>query len=162
VNNVDENWLIQSFVKLLDSFLTSYWIDHIKGNVSDFEDAPQQAALKKCLEAYGRRKTPVDITIQLQEGTLKLDPEVLQTEFSVIRLPSAATNTVNSEERIAVNDFLSNENRVENSLKFLVMWLEAFLITALVGTFGPIFSSDAKNRLAKKLRLKMEERKSDF
>ena len=51
---------------------------------------------------------------------------------------------------------------MENSLKFLVMWLEAFLITALVGTFGPIFSSEAKNRLAQKLRVKMEERKSDF
>jgi hypothetical protein len=77
-------------------------------------------------------------------------------------LPSAAADTINSEERIAVNDFLSNENRVENSLKFLVMWLEAFLITALVGTFGPIFSSEARNRLAQKLRAKMEERKSDF
>ena len=84
----------------------------------------------------------------LQEGTVKLDPDVLQSEFTVTRLPSAANDKVNSEKRIAVNDFLSNDNRVENSLKFLVMWLEAFLITALTGTFGPILSTEAKNRLA--------------
>lgn len=62
VSYVDENWLIQSFIKLLDSFLNSYWIYHIKANVSDFEDTPQQAALKKCVEAYGRRRAPTDIT----------------------------------------------------------------------------------------------------
>ena len=84
----------------------------------------------------------------LQEGTVKLDPEILQSEFTVKRLPSAGNDNVNSEERIAVNDFLSSENRAENSLKFLVMWLEAFLLTALTGTFGPIFSTEAKNRLA--------------
>jgi len=80
----------------------------------------------------------------------------------VVRLPSAGTDNVNSEVRIAVNDFLSNDNRVENSLKFLVMWLEAFLITSLTGTFGPIFSTEAKNRLAEKLKTRMEERRSDF
>jgi len=42
------------------------------------------------------------------------------------------------------------------------MWLEAFLITSLTGTFGPILSSEAKHRLSVKLRQKIEERKSDF
>lgn len=56
-------------------------------------------------------------------------------------MPSAGNSVVNSEKRIAVNDFLLNENRAENSLKFLVMWLEAFLITALTGTFGPLLST---------------------
>lgn len=37
---VDEFWLIQTFIKVLDSFLVSYWLDYIQGNKSDFEDAP--------------------------------------------------------------------------------------------------------------------------
>lgn len=69
---------------------------------------------------------------------------------------------MNTEERIAINDFLSNENRVENSLKFLVMWLEAFVLTSIMGTFAPVLSAEARKRLAGKLRVRVEERKSDF
>jgi len=36
---VDEYWLIQSFIKILDSFLSLYWLDYINGNKSDFGDA---------------------------------------------------------------------------------------------------------------------------
>lgn len=53
-------------------------------------------------------------------------------------LSSGKDATTNTFQRIAVNDFIQNENRQENSLKFLPIWMEVFVITALAGTFGLI------------------------
>lgn len=42
--------------------------------------------------------------------------------------------------RLAYNDFISNETRNENSLKFVPLWCEAFVITAISSTFGAILT----------------------
>ena len=47
LNTVDEFWVVQNFVKLLDSFVSGYWIDFITSNKDDSEDPIQQAALAK-------------------------------------------------------------------------------------------------------------------
>jgi len=47
LNTVDEFWVVQNFVKLLDSFTAGYWIDFITSNKDDSEDPIQQAALAK-------------------------------------------------------------------------------------------------------------------
>lgn len=63
---------------------------------------------------------------------------------------------------MANNDFSSNDSRIENSLKFLPLWIEAFIITSLALSFGPILNKSARTRLSEKLKVKYEERKSDF
>jgi hypothetical protein len=61
--------------------------------------------------------------------------------FRARRLKSAASaagsdfGDQKSEARIAINDFASNDMRIENSLKFIPMWLEAFLIMSIAWTF---------------------------
>ena len=57
---------------------------------------------------------------------------------------------------------MSSEIRVENSLKFIPQWCEAFIITAISATFGAAMSSKAKESLSNEIKKKMNERKSDF
>lgn len=53
LQHLDEFWIIQSFIKIFDAFMQPYWVDFINGNKADFEEPPQQNALKNCLHAYG-------------------------------------------------------------------------------------------------------------
>lgn len=99
----------------------------------------------------------------VQEDTVKLDPEVLEAEFIHLKIQSATNmNDPNLDQRIAHNDFTTNDTRVENSLKFLPLWIEAFILVAINMTFGPIMDKKARDRLSDQLKVKYEERKGDF
>lgn len=101
----------------------------------------------------------------LQEDTRIIDPDVLYMEFVQMRIISAGKEAANvgiGEKRIAINDFIQNENRNENSLKFLPIWIEAFMLTSLSGTFGPVLKRDTRKSLSDLLRAKIKETKSDF
>jgi hypothetical protein len=45
LNDVDEFWIVQNLVRLLDAFTFGYWIDFINSNKDDSDDPLQQAAL---------------------------------------------------------------------------------------------------------------------
>ena len=64
--------------------------------------------------------------------------------------------------RLARNNFLDNELRYENALKFTPKWVEAFLIFSIVWTFTPVLSENGKRRLDQKVREKYEAARSDF
>lgn len=66
------------------------------------------------------------------------------------------------DKRAPMNDFISNETRFENSLKFTPIWLEAFIITSIVWAFGGLFKEEARKRLDQKLKEKINNCKSDF
>ena len=74
-----------------------------------------------------------------------------------------SANTANeSGKRMAVNDFVSNEMRTENSLKFMPLWMEAFFLTALTASFRSILTPQAQQRFSDAIKVKYEERKGDF
>jgi hypothetical protein len=52
--------------------------------------------------------------------------------------------------------------RIENSLKFIPMWLEAFTIMSLAWTFQPLLKEKARKELGERIEAKMTEGKSDF
>lgn len=52
--------------------------------------------------------------------------------------------------------------RIENSLKFIPMWLEAFTIMSLAWTFQPLLKEKARKELAERIEAKINEGKSDF
>jgi hypothetical protein len=68
-----------------------------------------------------------------------LNPEVLEAEFRAMKIESACSEA-DGDERIAHNDFTVNETRIENSVKFMPLWIEAFVLTAITLTFGSILS----------------------
>ena len=47
-------------------------------------------------------------------------------------------------------------------MKYLPIWSEAFLITALVWTFSPVFNKTARKRLSEGLKERILAAKSDF
>ena len=63
IPNIDEHWLVQTFIKALDCYFISYWFDFISGNKADWEDAGQQGALFNCTQAYRYPKQPVDLVL---------------------------------------------------------------------------------------------------
>ena len=75
---------------------------------------------------------------------------------------SGTSISKSADTRLAHNDFFNSEARLENSLKFLPIWSEAFVITSIAWTFGPIFNKRARKELAEALKVKILECKSDF
>jgi hypothetical protein len=72
---------------------------------------------------------------------VKMDPVELETQFRAARLARAVTgDDLHGNFRLAHNDFTSNEARNENSLKFVALWCEAFLLTAIAHSFGAVLS----------------------
>ena len=66
------------------------------------------------------------------------------------------------DARLAHNDFLNLESRLENSLKYLPIWAEAFVITSLVWTFAPVLSKRARKALSDAMKHRIVGAKSDF
>lgn len=56
---IDYHWLIQNYVKLLDSFFSGYWNDFIKQNVTAAEDGTPNPLLLKVGQAYGVRRQDI-------------------------------------------------------------------------------------------------------
>ena len=142
---VDHHWIIQNYVKMLDTFFSGYWIELIKNNITG-DDANTQATLMKAVNSYGVR--PQDILTGEPEE--KVDAVELLAMFMGIRLTSAKGESTtefvgsSSDARLANNDFVNNESRFENSLKFLPIWSEAFVMMSLAWTFGPVFNKKAR------------------
>lgn len=67
-----------------------------------------------------------------------------------------------SDARLAHNDFQGQESRQENSLKYLPIWSEAFVITALTWAFAPVLKKDARRRLSDAMKERILGAKSDF
>jgi len=90
-----------------------------------------------------------------------LDPHEVYERFANRRLPSALTEAGSdfisrkNDIRIASNDFVANDTRFENSLKFLPIWCEAFVLTSLVWTFAPLFNDNAKKELNERFKAKI-------
>ena len=75
---------------------------------------------------------------------------------------SMSVSNVEEVKRIVTTDFVSNESRKENSQKFLPIWLEAFMLTAMAHTFGPVMKPEGRKRLWDGLKGKYEQYKSDW
>ena len=60
LNDVDEFWIVQNLVRLLDAFTFGYWIDFINSNKDDSDDPLQQAALQKTQNAHRMQSSEVD------------------------------------------------------------------------------------------------------
>lgn len=161
--NCDEFWITQNYVKLLDSFFNAMWIEFIKNNMSNPDDPNSQSALAKTQYAHGA-VTDLD---KLNDDD-KIEPQEIYDRFMAMRLKSAAGEVsgefvgAKGEFRISVCDYTNNETRFENSLKFLPIWCEAFVVTSLVWTFIPLFRPEARRELAERIELRMKERKADF
>lgn len=103
----------------------------------------------------------------IPEDQDNIDPFAIIDYFRQMRLTATTGDNFHgvskrSDARLAHNDFLNLESRMENSLKNLPIWSEAFVITALAWTFAPIFRKEAREQLNEALKTRITELKSDF
>ena len=116
------------------------------------------------MNSYGVR--PQDILSGEPEE--KIDASRLLGIFKGLRLTTVIGESTtefvggSSDARLAHNDFVNNESRFENSLKFLPIWSEAFVMISLAWTFGPVFNKRARKQLSDALKVRILECKSDF
>ena len=163
IKTVDEHWIVQNYVQLLDSFLGQMWIEFIKNQVANPEDPQSQGHLAKTAFAH---KAYVELD-KLNDDD-KINGEGILDYFQNMKVKSAGEAHSGDfvggkgETRISYNDYVTNEARFENSLKFLPIWCEAFVITAIIWTFVPLFKSTARAELGKRLEVKMVKAKGDF
>ena len=96
-----------------------------------------------------------------------IDPFGIMDYFRQLRLTATTGDNFagvgkRSDARLAHNDFYNLESRQENSLKYLPIWAEAFVITSLAWTFAPIFTAEARQALSEALKTRILGAKSDF
>ena len=147
---------------MLDAFFSGYWNEFIKANLNASEEQVQ-TSMAKTVNSYSVR--PEDI---LPKDDEKIDAMSVLSVFLHLRLSSMIGDSSSefvsksSDARLAHNDFNNNDARFENSLKFLPIWAEAFVITSIAFTFGPIFTKRARRELSEALKKRILECKSDF
>jgi len=98
----------------------------------------------------------------MQEDLTKISPYELESEFKQYKIPSITLTPGEDSKRLPYCDFLSNETRLENSLKYLPIWIEAFIITSITMTFGQILNRVARKRLADGVKERYETVKGDL
>lgn len=147
---------------MLDSFFSGYWNDFVKQNVQPMEDGACNPALLKVTNAYGHR--PQDLVPADEEN---LEPMAILQQFINQRLDATTGDNFagisrRADARLAHNDFYNLESRQENSLKYLPIWSEAFVITSIVWTFAPVLDRKARKRLSDALKERIIGARSDF
>ena len=85
LNDVDEHWIVNNFIMMLDSFLHGYWIEFINNNLLESEDGSQQIQLAKTASAYGVDSK--DILPENEED--HIDPVKIKEYFENMRLVSS-------------------------------------------------------------------------
>ena len=145
---VDLHWIVTNYVTLLDSFFGGYWNDYVKQNVQPMEDGSANPNLLKVTNAYGIRERDL-----LPEDEDNIEPMAILQRFIDQRLDATTGDNYQgisrrADARLAHNDFFNIESRQENSLKYLPIWSEAFVITSLAWTFAPVLTRRAKKQLS--------------
>jgi hypothetical protein len=72
------------------------------------------------------------------------------------------TKNSNLKKRLPCCNFIDNETRYENALKFTPVWLEAFVIFSITWTFYPSLSEKGRKLMDHKLQAKYNSARSDF
>ena len=103
----------------------------------------------------------------MPEDPESFEPMAILAKFSQLRLDATTGDNYQgigkrADARLAHNDFYNLESRQENSLKYLPIWAEAFVITAIVWTFAPVLTKRARRQLSEALKARILGCKSDF
>jgi hypothetical protein len=174
---IDLHWLMQSFVRLLTTLIFDYYLEYEKSNAQSMGGGATAKVGGTTLQ---------NVTLQNKWMDTKPDPNMtvfLESEGNNISWPaSRGSSRPASKQRVATPDvrakeianaarqkrrlpncnFIDNETRYENALKFTPVWLEAFVIFSMVWTFYPALSEKGRKLLDHKLQTKYNSARSDF
>jgi hypothetical protein len=169
---VDMHWLMQSFVRLLNTLVFDYFLEYEKSSAATAAP-PSGNDLGKSLENMTLNNKWVD-TVPDPNMTIypeSEDPMAAQEQASRqgsrhsqqrVSTPDARQRELEKRKRLPRCNFIDSELRFENALKFTAIWLEAFVVFALVWTFYPVLSDQGKKRLDHRLQAKYASAATDY
>ena len=79
-----------------------------------------------------------------------------------MKTPDARQRELEKRKRLPACNFIDSEMRLEGALKYTPIWLEAFVIFALVWTFHPVLSPAGRKRLDGRLQAKYDSARTDY
>jgi len=168
---VDLHWLMQNFVRLLTTLVYDYFIEYERSSAT----APSAANPDELgtslfnmslgngwveadpdpdMTAYTPSEPPRSAQDRSRQGSRHLDQRV--------KTPDARQRELEKRKRLPRCNFIDSEMRLESALKFTPIWLEAFVIFALVWTFQPVLSAAGRRHLDERLRAKYESARTDY
>lgn len=185
--NADLHWLIQNFVRLLQTLIFDYYVEYERSlaaapasNANDFgkslfnmtlgnkwidliEDPNETvyAAEEETESMLADPEAPAT-TKQSRSGSRAHSRAASQASQRRVATPDARALELEKKKRLPRTNFIDSEIRFEGALKFTPIWLESFILFSLVWTFHPVLSDMGRKVLDHKLLAKYAGAQADF
>ena len=171
-SRVDLHWLMQNFVRLLGTLILDFHLDY-----------------EKSLQSTAAAQNPAELGKSLQNLTLgnkwvggDADPNMTifpESEGPKSSQHASRLGSKQSQQRVSPPDarqrelepktkrpakcsFIESDIRAENALKFTAIWLEAFVVFAMVWTFYPVLSDRGRKQLDHRLQVKYTSARTEY
>lgn len=83
--------------------------------------------------------------------------------ITTVRLPTPDIDQIQEKvKRLPRCYFVDDDLRMENALKYMNVWLEAFTVFSVIQAFYPVLSDGGRKELDKRMRAKFEQCRTDF
>jgi hypothetical protein len=106
------------------------------------------------MTAYTPTEPPQSAPGQSRQGSRHAEQRV--------KTPDTRERELEKRKRLPRCNFIDSEMRLESALKFTPIWLEAFVIFALVWTFHPVLSRAGRKQLDERLQAKYDSARTDY
>lgn len=167
----DMHWVMQNFVRLLTTLVYDFFIEYERGSaLNPAAKSPDElgasllnmslgngwvdAVSDPNMTVYTPSEPPRSAQEQSRQGSRHLEQRV--------KTPDARQRELEKRKRLPRCNFIDSEMRLESGLKYTPIWLEAFLIFALVWTFHPVLSRAGRKQLDARLQAKYDLARTDF
>ena len=168
---VDLHWLMQNFTRLLTTFIFDFFLEYEKSNAMSVA-AQNPNELGKSLQNMTLNNKWVD-TVPDPNMTVSAASEAPASAQGQsrqgsrhseqrVKTPDAREIELDKKKRLPVCNFIDKEARFENALKFTPIWLESFVIFAMVWTFYPVLSDQGRKRLDQRLQAKYATARTEY
>lgn len=71
--------------------------------------------------------------------------------------PDPRLMRLEKKKRLPNTNFIDSDMRSENAVKFIPIWLESFLIFAMIWSFHPVLSDNGRKQLDQRLKVKYDD-----
>jgi len=166
----DMHWIMQNFVRLLTTLVFDYFLEYERGQAANPAiQNPDELGMSLFNMTLGNGWTDApdpDMTVYTPTepprsamGQSRLSS---RHESQKPDVPDARQRELEKCKRLPRCNFIDLEMRLENALKYTPMWLEAFVIFALVWTFHPVLSAAGRKELDARLKKKFSDARTDY
>ena len=170
-SRVDLHWLMQNFVRLLGTLILDFFLDYEKGvqsaaaggNPAELGKSLQNLSLgNKWVESNPDPNMTIFPESEAPKSSQHASRQASRQSQQRVATPDARARELEPKTRLPRCAFIESEIRGENALKFTAIWLEAFVVFAMVWTFYPVLSERGRKALDHRLQVKYTSARTDY